>query len=101
MKDETGVLLVSHTYHEETEQCAIFAQKLRSKKALLPEDLADGLDLTLNAVTDLLRVSRNEAGHPTERDIARDDCFIHLRMFVGYVRKLYSLKTSLQNAAEA
>ena len=76
----------------------VFAQKLRSKKSLLPEDLAD---LTLNAVTDLLRVSRNDAGHPTGRGIDRDDCFIHLRMFVRYARKLYSLKTSLQHAAEA
>jgi hypothetical protein len=79
----------------------VFAQKLRSKKSLLPEDLADGLDLTLNAVTDLLRVSRNDAGHPTGRGMDRDDCFIHLRMFVRYARKLYSLKASLQNAAEA
>lgn len=78
----------------------VFAQKLRSKKSLLPEDLADGLDLTLNAVTDLLRVSRNDAGHPTGRGIGRDDCFIHLRMFVRYARKLYSLKASLQDAAE-
>ncbi len=78
----------------------VFAQKLRSKKSLLPEDLADGLDLTLNAVTDLLRVSRNDAGHLTGRGIARDDCFIHLRMFVRYAHKLYSLKTSLRNAAE-
>jgi hypothetical protein len=74
----------------------VFSQKLRSKKTILPEDLADGLDLTLNAVTDLLRVSRNDAGHPTGRGIDRDDCFIHLRMFVRYVRKLYSLKASLE-----
>lgn len=77
----------------------VFAQKLRSRKNLLPEDLADGLDLTLNAVTDLLRVSRNDAGHPTGRSIDRNDCYIHLRMFVRYARKLYSLKTHLQNAA--
>ncbi len=78
-----------------------FSQKLRSKRNLLPEELADGLDLTLNAVTDLLRVSRNDAGHPTGRGIDRGDCFIHLRMFARYARKLYSLKMSLQNAAEA
>ena len=62
--------------------------------------VADGLDLTLNAVTDLLRVSRNDAGHPTGRSIDRDDCFIHLRMFVRYTHKLYLLKAHLQTAAE-
>ena len=75
-----------------------FAQKLRSKKNLLPADFADGLDLTVNSVTDLLRVSRNDAGHPTGKGIARADCFIHLQMFVRYAAKLYSLKTSLQNS---
>lgn len=77
-----------------------FAQKLRSKKNSIPEDLADGLDLTLNSVADLLRVSRNDAGHPTQKTINRDDSFILLRMFVRYARKLYSLKASLPKMAE-
>jgi hypothetical protein len=74
-----------------------FAQKLRSKKNLLPKDFAGGLELTVNSVTDLLRVSRNDAGHPTGKRIGRADCFIHLQMFVRYAAKLYSLKNSLQN----
>jgi hypothetical protein len=75
----------------------IFQQKLRSKKRLLPEDVADGLDLTMNAVSDLLRIYRNDAGHPTGMLVDRDDCFIHLRMFVRYARKLYLLKEHLEN----
>ena len=73
----------------------LFQQKLRSKKDLLPEEVAGGLELTINAVGDLLRVYRNDAGHPTGLLVERDECFIHLRMFVLYARKLYLLKAHL------
>jgi hypothetical protein len=73
----------------------VFQQKLRSKKDLLPEDVGNGLELTINAVGDLLRVYRNDAGHPTSLFVERGECFIHLRMFVLYAKKLYLLKAHL------
>ncbi len=76
-----------------------FQQKLRSKRDLLPAEVADGFDLTMNAVGDLLRVYRNDAGHPTDRQVDRDDCFINLRMFVRYARKLSLLKKHLHGLA--
>jgi len=78
-----------------------FQQKLRSKKDRLPEELSDGLDLTLNAVADLLRLYRNDAGHPSGKKVDRGDCFIHLRMFVRYAQKLYLLKTMLDESTHA
>jgi hypothetical protein len=78
----------------------VFQQKLRSKKPLLPEEVADGLDLTMNAVGDLLRVYRNEGGHPTGMFVDRNDCFIHLRLFIRYARKLYLLKEHLEGQGE-
>lgn len=77
---------------------AMFQDKLRSKKNELPDELADGLELTVHAVADLLRVSRNDAGHPTGRPVGRDDAFVHLRMFVRYARKLYALKSHFEGA---
>lgn len=74
-----------------------FRRKLESRKNDLPEELGDGLDLTMNAVADLLRAYRNDAGHPTGKSIDRDDCFIHLRMFVRYAKKLYMLKSHFEN----
>lgn len=78
-----------------------FQQKLRSKKPLLPSDFADSLELTMNAVADLLRIYRNDAGHPTGKLVDRDDCFIHLRMFVRYAKKLYSLKEHVEGLRES
>jgi hypothetical protein len=72
---------------------AAFQQKLRSRKQELPDELADGLDLTVHAVGDLLRVYRNDAGHPTANRIDRDAAFIHLRMFILYAKKLYALRS--------
>src|SRR3970282_369700 len=42
-----------------------FRKRVESRKADLPDELADGMSLTFDAVLDLLRVRRNDAGHPT------------------------------------
>lgn len=73
----------------------IFRKKMESQKGTLPAELADGMDLMMNAVADLLRVYRNDSGHPTGISVDREDCFIHLRMFVRYARKLYAIKAYL------
>ena len=52
------------------------------RKLLVQMDLPDGLTdtLTLDAVADLLRVSRNNAGHPTGAVIDEDTAYTHLQM---------------------
>ena len=74
-----------------------FRKKLESKKSSLPPELKDGLDLTMNSVSDLLRVYRNDVGHPTGKAVDRDDCFIHLQMFVRYAKRLYAIKAHLED----
>lgn len=74
-----------------------FRKKLEAKKGSLPSELTDSLDLTMNSVSDLLRVYRNDAGHPTGKIVDREDCFIHLQMFVRYAKKLYAIKAHLEN----
>jgi hypothetical protein len=72
---------------------AIIQQKMRSHIDDLPAELADGLDLTINSVTDFLRTSRNAAGHPTGAKMDREDGFTLLQMFIRYASRLYSLKS--------
>lgn len=69
-----------------------FRKKLDQEKNLLPSELKDGLDIQLGAVLDLLRVSRNDAGHPTGKQLYREDCFTALRVFARLLHRLYSLK---------
>ena len=75
-----------------TAKFSAFREKLQSRKNELPSELKDGLDLTVSSVADLLRTYRNDAGHPTDRTIDRDDAYTHLCLFVRYARRLYALK---------
>jgi hypothetical protein len=68
-------------------------KRLDAKKQDLPRDLADGMTLTFDSVLDLLRVNRNEAGHPTGKHFDRDDCYIALRMAIRYLKKIAALST--------
>jgi hypothetical protein len=69
-----------------------YRKKLEPRKPDLPEELADGMALTLDAIVDLLRIYRNEAGHPRGKQIGRDQAKIHLEMFARYVERMYAFK---------
>jgi hypothetical protein len=75
-----------------------FRNNLESRAELLPEDLRDGLTLRLNGVLELLRVYRNDAGHPTGKVISREDQFTHLALFIRYLEQLYALKRFFESA---
>jgi hypothetical protein len=57
----------------------------------LPHELADGLDVELNAIFDFIRNQRNDAGHPTGKTIERERAYANLVVFPVYLRKVYSL----------
>jgi hypothetical protein len=69
-----------------------FRKALEPQRANLPADLRDNLALTLDSVLDLLRVMRNEAGHPTGREIDRDEAYVDLQMLARYLQTLYRLR---------
>jgi hypothetical protein len=76
-----------------------YRNKLEPRKSSLPEDLSDGIDLTLDAIADLLRVYRNEAGHPTGKQIGRDRAKINLEMFARYLERMYAFKEFFEGSA--
>ena len=69
-----------------------FRKRMETFKPKMPDELTDGMLLTLDSVLDLLRIYRNDAGHPTGRLVKREDAFINLQMFARYLQKLYALK---------
>jgi hypothetical protein len=69
-----------------------FRKRIEPRKSELPTDLGDGMSLTFDSVLDLLRMSRNEAGHPTGKTISREDQYISLQMFGRYLKRLYDLR---------
>lgn len=63
---------------------------LEPRRSQLPHDLAD--NLTLDAVSDLLRITRNEAGHPTGSSVDEDTARTHLLIAGGYLGKMAELQ---------
>jgi hypothetical protein len=63
----------------------------------LPSGLAD--PLTLDAVADLLRVTRNDAGHPTSVQIDEDTARTHLAVAGGYLGKMTELRKHFEALA--
>jgi len=75
-----------------------FRRRFQPEIPRLPSQLADGLAVQIDAVIDLLRVYRNDAGHPTGRVLSRDDCFTNLRIFARLVGRLYALRSFFEAA---
>jgi hypothetical protein len=68
-----------------------FQKCLAAAKGLLPRELSDNLDLDVTAVIQLIRLTRNDAGHPTGRQIDREDAFNHLVIYARANKRLYDL----------
>jgi hypothetical protein len=69
-----------------------FRKRIEPHKPDLPSELADNMALSFDAVLDLLRINRNDAGHPTGKMISRDDAFTNLQIFARLLQKIYLLK---------
>ncbi len=67
-----------------------FRKRLDPLRPGLPHDLADVL--TLDAVAELLRVTRNSVGHPTGANVDEDTARVHLQMAALYLRKMTDLQ---------
>jgi hypothetical protein len=76
-----------------------FRKRMEPRKADLPEELADGMSLTFDAVLDLLRIRRNASGHPTGKPMLREDQYVSLQMFSRYLQRLYQFRAFFLGAS--
>ncbi len=74
-----------------------FRKRVQTYKSEIPDELTDNMSLTMDSILDLLRIYRNESGHPTGRNISREDAFINLQMFARYLEKIYKLKSFFES----
>lgn len=84
------------TYHQRFTE---FRKRLEPLRPSLPDGLADSI--TLDAVADLLRVTRNAAGHPSGRRIDEDTAYTHLHMAGVLLAKMIDLAEHFERLAEA
>lgn len=76
-----------------------FRKRLLTSASDLPSELSHNLDLQVSPVLDLLRVNRNDAGHPTGIKGDRDETFVSLRIFARAAARLYALKEYFEENA--
>jgi hypothetical protein len=67
------------------------------KKAIMkiPEnartEIDENLESDLDGIFNLIRITRNDAGHPTGKIMRREQVFVNLQLFVQYCRCVYGL----------
>jgi hypothetical protein len=61
--------------------------------------LSDGLTITFDALADAIRITRNDAGHPSGKTLQREDQYIALQMAGRYFVKLSALIAFLKDPA--
>lgn len=66
-------------------------KKLEPLREQMPNSLGESVGLELNAIFEMTRRTRNEAGHPTGRSIERHEAEALLLLFPTHVKKSYEL----------
>ena len=70
----------------------LFERQLTVVRARMPRSVTENVDSLLRGVFDLIRSSRNDAGHPaTSTPVDRDLVYSHLRLFTPYCKRIYDL----------
>lgn len=66
--------------------------------SLEPKDDFEDWEINLSSIQSVLRIARNQAGHPTARDIpSREQVYVLLQLFVPFAIQLKRLGNALKN----
>ena len=66
-------------------------KRIMSIEKTLPKKLSEDLESKFGQISELIRVTRNDAGHPTGRKIERGTAFVNLQLFPFYCKRIYGL----------
>lgn len=113
---ERAILLVIDTYADtfkDVERAKAFRKKIEGKfiktqfdefeKSIKPQltsypyEIRENFNNTFNGVYQMIRNNRNDAGHPTGKQIDKDNLFSNLRVFIPYCKYIYDLKKHLED----
>jgi len=78
-----------------------FEKRLTAARGSIPPDLSENLELNITTVLQLIRLTRNDAGHPTGRRIDQADCYQNLVVYANAHRKLHRLKEYFDEQSDA
>lgn len=69
-----------------------FRKILDLHKGDLPKEIKEDLDTNFSGIAAIIRTFRNDSGHPSGNIISREQCYILLKLFIPYCKKIYQLK---------
>jgi hypothetical protein len=72
-----------------------FESTLRPLIPTLPHEVVEDLEANFNMIQSVLRIARNDAGHPTAAVPRREQVFVYLQLFVPFARQLSRLRHAL------
>lgn len=67
-----------------------FGESVRLLK--LPHSIAESLDTHFSAIQTIIRIARNDSGHPTGIVPAREDTHLYMQLFIPYARLVGQLR---------
>jgi hypothetical protein len=84
----------------------LFFSNVKGRLDALPAHLRETFDLDVTSILQLIRLTRNEAGHATGATVDEEACFSHLIVYARAHRHLHELQdhfdtTKLSTAASA
>ena len=74
-----------------------FRELLEPMLKTLPMSATEDLEVNLNAIQSVIRIARNESGHPTgAKPPSREQVYISIQLFVPFARQLMRLRRELK-----
>ncbi|MPW24331.1 hypothetical protein GC105_00800 [Alkalibaculum sp. M08DMB] len=74
-----------------------FQKSLGGQKGRIHKELVDGIDIVISGIFELLRQNRNSAGHPTGKEMKKENVYASLQIFITYCKRIYSLMEFFKN----
>ena len=79
------------------QKIAKFQDFLKPLISALPYQATEDLETNFVAIQSVLRIARNDAGHPTGASPQREQVYIYLQLFVPFARQLMRLRHAFPN----
>ena len=72
-----------------------FRGALSTISSQLPRDALEGVETNFDAIQAVIRVARNQAGHPNAGRPTREQVYVYLQLFAPYAGQVYRLRAAL------
>ena len=68
-----------------------FKSIIANDRASFPQDVRESFDTQFLGIQSIIRIYRNESGHPTGKVIDREQAFVNLRLFIPFGKMVHYL----------